>query len=93
MKKELKPIPKFKSEDQERAFWAAADTSDYFNFAKAEPAIFPNLNPAKQRISLRMPAWLVDGLKSLANQRDVPYQSLTKMFLAERVKKELARTP
>ena len=92
MKKELKPIPKFKSEDQERAFWAAADTSDYFNFAKAEPAIFPNLNPAKQRISLRMPAWLIDSLKSLANQRDVPYQSLTKMFLAERVKKELTRT-
>lgn len=90
MKKKLKPIPKFKNEDQERAFWAAADASDYFDFAKAEPAIFPNLKPARQRISLRMPAWLINGLKSLANQRDIPYQSLTKIFLAERVKEELA---
>ncbi len=90
MKKEFKSIPKFKSEEQERAFWAKAETSDYFDFTKAEPVIFPNLKPARCRVSLRVPTWLIDSLKSLANERDVPYQSLTKMFLADRVKKELA---
>lgn len=93
MSKRLKPIPKFKSEDEEREFWATADTSEYFDFAKAERVIFPNLKPTTQKISLRMPSRLLARLKSIANERDVPYQSLMKMFLSERVREELRPLP
>ena len=90
MKKKLKPIPKFKNEDEERDFWATADTSEYFDWSKAESIIFPNLKPTTQSISLRLPAYLLARIKELANSRDVPYQSLMKIFLAERVEKELS---
>jgi len=89
MKKKFKPIPKFKTEDDERDFWAKADSSDYFDWSKAEEVIFPNLHPSTKSISLRLPEWLLARLKELANFRDVPYQSLIKIFLADRVKKEL----
>lgn len=89
MKKRLKPIPKFKNEDEEREFWATADTSEYFDWSKAEEVIFPNLRPSTQSISLRLPQYLLARIKQLANFRDVPYQSLMKIFLAERVEKEL----
>jgi len=89
MKKKLKPIPKFKNEDQERDFWATAETSQYFNWDKAEEVIFPNLKPTTKTISLRLPQYLLYRIKELANAKDVPYQSLMKIFLAERVKKEL----
>lgn len=89
MKKKLKPIPKFKNEDEEREFWATADTSDYFDWDKAEEVIFPNLKPSTKSISLRLPEHLLARIKELANARDVPYQSLMKIFLAERVEKEL----
>lgn len=89
MKKKLKPIPKFKSEDEEREFWATADTSEYFDWSKAEEVIFPNLKPSTESISLRLPAALLARIKQLANVRDVPYQSLMKIFLAERVSQEL----
>lgn len=87
--KNLKPIPKFKNEDEERSFWAAADTSEYFDWSKAQPVIFPNLKPSTESISLRLTSILLARIKELANKKDVPYQSLIKMFLSERVEKEL----
>lgn len=89
MNKKLKPIPRFKSEDAEREFWAKADTSAYFDWDKAESVIFPNLKPTTKSISLRLPDYLLSRIKEIANSRDVPYQSLMKMFLADRVEKEL----
>lgn len=89
MKKKLKTIPKFKTEDEERDFWATADTSEYFDWSKAERVIFPNLKPSTQSISLRLPENLLARIKELANQRDVPYQSLMKIFLAEKVQQML----
>lgn len=89
MKKKFKPIPKFKSEDKERDFWATADTSEYFDWSKAERVVFPNLRPSTKTISLRLPESLLAYIKSLANKRDVPYQSLMKIFLAERVEREM----
>ncbi len=89
--KRLKPIPDFESEGDERAFWETHDTSDYVDWTRASIGIFPNLKPSTETISLRLPASLLAELKVLANKRDVPYQSLLKMFLAERVGRELAR--
>lgn len=89
MKKRFKRIPKFKNEDEERDFWATADTTEYFDWSKAEEVIFPNLRPSTESISLRLPAYLLARIKQLANFKDVPYQSLIKIFLAERVAKEL----
>ena len=88
-KKKLKPIPKFKNEDEERDFWATADTPEYFDWDKAEEVIFPNLKPTTKKISIRLPEHLLWRIKELANAKDVPYQSLMKIFLAERVQKEL----
>lgn len=88
MKKKLKLIPKFKDEDAERDFWATHDLTDYFDMYKAEEVIFPNLKPSTETISLRLPQYLLARIKQLANSKDVPYQSLIKIFLAERVKRE-----
>jgi predicted DNA binding CopG/RHH family protein len=85
MKKILKQIPKFKNEDEERDFWAKADSSKYFDWSKAEEVIFPNLKPSTESISLRLPSILLANIKQLANKKDVPYQSLMKIFLAEKV--------
>ena len=90
--KSLKKIPKFKGEDAERSFWAKTDTSKYFDWNKAQRALFPNLKPTTELISLRVPKYLLARIKELANLRDVPYQSLIKVFLAERVKRELGGT-
>ena len=87
--KKLKTIPTFKNEDEERDFWATHDLTDYFDMSKAERVVFPNLKSTTQSISLRLPEWLLAHLKELANKRDVPYQSLMKMFLAERVEREI----
>jgi predicted DNA binding CopG/RHH family protein len=84
MKKNLKPIPKFKTEAAERRFWEAHDSSRYVDWSKAKPARFPNLKPSTQAISLRLPASLLDDIKIEANKRDVPYQSLIKVWLAEK---------
>lgn len=89
MKKKLKPIPKFATEDEERDFWATADSAEYFDWSKAEEVIFPNLKPSTETISLRLPQYLLARIKELANSKDVPYQSLMKIFLAERVEREL----
>lgn len=92
MKKQLKSIPKFKTEDEERNFWAVNDLTDYFDVSKAESVIFPNLKPSTETISIRLPQYLLARIKQLANSKDVPYQSLIKVFLAERVERELKST-
>jgi predicted DNA binding CopG/RHH family protein len=89
MRKKFKKIPRFKTEDEEREFWATADSSEYFDWSKAERVIFPNLKHSTKSISLRLPEYLIARIKQLANSMDVPYQSLIKVFLAERVEKEL----
>jgi len=88
MKKQLKPISQFKNEGTEREFWASADTSQYFDYESAEQVMFPNLKPSATSISLRLPESLLYEIKVLANKRDVPYQSMMKMWLADRVKDE-----
>lgn len=89
MKKKFKSIPKFKNEDEERDFWAKADSSEYFDWSKAEEVIFPNLKPSTEHISLRLPEYLLARIKELANKKDVPYQSLIKIFLSDRIEQEL----
>lgn len=84
-----KPIPKLKNEDTEREFWASHDSTDFIDWRKGRRVMLPNLKPTSQTISLRMPKLMLDRLKTLANKRDVPYQSLLKMFVAERLKSEL----
>lgn len=75
-----KPIPEFTSEDDERAFWAETDSTDYLDWSNAERAIFPRLKPSTKTISLRLPELMLAELRMLANKRDVPYQSLIKLF-------------
>lgn len=87
--KKLKKIPAFKSEDEEREFWATHDSTQYIDMSKAERVIFPNLKPTTKAISIRMPIHVVEKLKMLANKKDVPYQSLLKMFLSEKIEEEL----
>jgi predicted DNA binding CopG/RHH family protein len=83
-----KRLPRFRSEDAERDFWAEHDVLDYFDWEQAVPGTFPALRPSTTTISLRLPDALLEELKALANERDVPYQSLLKVFLAERVARE-----
>jgi predicted DNA binding CopG/RHH family protein len=83
-----KTLPEFKSEDQERKFWATADSTQYFNWPSAKREKFVNLKPSLRTISIRLPKAMIEDLKTLANQRDVPYQSLLKVFLAERLAQE-----
>ncbi len=89
MKKKLKKLPEFKSEKEEFNFWAKNDSTDYVDYEKGKKVLFPNLEPSTRTISLRLPESLIAYLKVLANKRDVPYQSLMKMFLMERVTQEL----
>ena len=81
----LKPIPAFKSEAEERKFWETHDSADYIDWSKAERVRFPNLKPSTTAISIRLPLGLLEQIKIAANKRDVPYQSLIKMWLAEKV--------
>ena len=83
-----KPIPRFRSEAEERAFWETHDVTEFADFTEATEGTFPNLKLSTETISLRLPVGLLAELKTLANQRDVPYQSLLKVFLAERIAKE-----
>ena len=83
-----KKIPHFKNEDDEREFWATHDSTDYIDWSKAKRVVFPNLKPSVRSISLRLPESMLEGLKVLANKKDVPYQSLMKIFLSERIEKE-----
>jgi predicted DNA binding CopG/RHH family protein len=85
MKKRLKPIPEFASEAEEREFWLTHDSTEYVDWSKAERVAFPNLKPSTQSISLRLPVSLLERIKIEANKRDVPYQSLMKVWLTEKV--------
>lgn len=89
MKKKFKAIPKFKNEDEERNFWAKADSSEYFDWDKAEEVVFPNLKPTTRSISLRIPEWLIDRVKEKANEINVPYQSLIKQYIKQGVMSNL----
>jgi len=82
MPKKLK-VPKFKSEEEERAFWAQIDLSDYFNSADFESVSFPNLKPTSRPISIRLPEAMLLHLKEQANEINVPYQSLIKQYIAK----------
>lgn len=84
-----KQIPEFKSEDEEREFWAEHDSAEYVDWSKADLAVFPNLKPSTKTISLRMSESMLAELKMLAHKWDVPYQSLIKVFLQERLDREL----
>jgi predicted DNA binding CopG/RHH family protein len=86
--RKLKTVATFSSEAEERRFWETHDTTEYVDWSRARVASFPDLRPSTETISLRVPAGLLAELKVLANQRDVPYQSLMKVFLAERVARE-----
>ena len=86
-----KPLPDFETEDEERNFWATHDSTEYVDWSRAERVVFPNLKPSTKTISLRLPESMLDELKTLANQRDVPYQSLIKVFLRERIDSERRR--
>jgi predicted DNA binding CopG/RHH family protein len=83
-----KAKPAFRNEAEERRFWETHDSTEYVDWSSARRVRFPNLKPSTETISLRLPAGLLADLKVLANQRDVPYQSLLKMFLADRVARE-----
>ena len=87
-----KSLPKSQSEDQEREFWSKSDSTDYVDWSGARPLVLPNLKPSLRTISLRLPEHMLAELKLLANKRDVPYQSLLKLFLAERLEAELQRS-
>ena len=89
MKKKLKEIPDFKNEAEEREFWHTHDSTEYIDWGKAEVAIFPNLKPTTRTISLRLSGSMLNKIRLIANKRDVPYQSLIKMFLTERIDEEL----
>lgn len=89
MKKERK-IPHFKNEEAERKFWVSRDSTRYINWSKGKRVKFPELKPSEKAISIRMPRFLIEELKILSHKRGMPYQSLLKEFLAERVEKELS---
>jgi predicted DNA binding CopG/RHH family protein len=84
-----KNIPKFKSEKEERQFWQKADSTEYIDWSDAEEVVFSRLKPSTKTISIRLPESMIEELKLLANKRDVPYQSLLKIFLSERIDSEL----
>jgi predicted DNA binding CopG/RHH family protein len=86
--KKLKKIPKFRSETEERNFWQKNDTSDFIDWKKAERISFPNLKPSVRSISLRLPESMLNDLKVIANKKDIPYQSLMKIFISEKIKEE-----
>lgn len=92
MRNKIKTIPKFKNEEEEADFWATHDTTDYFDINKAviNPT-FPNLKPSTRTITIRVPQALLDSLKMMANKKDVPYQSLVKVFLDEKVREEFGQ--
>ena len=85
MSKQLKKIPSFKSESAEKAFWEKHDSTAYVDWKKSQLAAFPNLKPSTKTISLRLPQHLLDSIKAAANARDVPYQSLIKVWLQEKL--------
>jgi predicted DNA binding CopG/RHH family protein len=88
----LKNIPNFNNEDEEREFWSKEDSTKYLDWKKSKPIYFSKLKPSTKTISLRLPEYLLDELRIIANKRDVPYQSLIKIYLKERIDSELKKT-
>jgi len=86
-----KKIPEFRSEEEEFDFWSKADSTEYVDWSKADRTRLPNLKPTLRTISIRLPVSMVEDLKVLAHRRDVPYQSLLKMYLADRIEQERKR--
>lgn len=89
--KKLKPIPRFKTEDEERNFWAVHDSTDYIDWSKAKLAVFPNLKLTRRPISLRITESLLNEIKVIANKKDMPYQTLMKQYLLDAVEKDFHR--
>src|ERR1700689_1108364 len=87
-RKSMKTLSKFQNEDAERKFWSTADSTEYLDWSRGSRSKPVKLNPSSRTISLRLPVAMIEDLKLLANQRDVPYQSLLKVFLAERLAQE-----
>lgn len=85
MKKQLKTIPHFANEKEEQLFWEQNDSSDYLDWNKETKIVMPNLKPTTKTISLRLPQHMLDSIKSAAHARDVPYQSLIKVWLQEKL--------
>ena len=86
-----KKMPMFDTEEQERKFWKTYDSTDYIDWDEAEEVTLPKLKPSTKTISIRLPESLLEELKVLANKRDVPYQSLLKIYLSERIDSEIRR--
>ena len=89
MKKKIKEIPRFKSEKEEREFWEQHDSADYVDWEHGRRVSFPALKPRLKSISIRLPESMIEQLKVLANKKDVPYQSLVKIYLSEKVREEM----
>ena len=89
VKRRMRKIPKFRNEDQERDFWASHDSTEFVDWRQAKRVKLPNLRPTTRTISIRLPESMIDRLKVLANKRDIPYQSLLKMFVADKIEEEL----
>jgi predicted DNA binding CopG/RHH family protein len=86
---QAKKIPEFQNEAEERLFWQKQDSSEYIDWSDAENVVMPNLKPSTRSISIRLPESMIEELKVIANKRDVPYQSLLKIFISERIDAEL----
>ena len=91
MKPIKKKLPKFKNEEEERAFWETHDSTEYVSWEAGRRVLFPNLRPSVKTISLRLPVSMLEALKFLAHKQDVPYQSLLKIYLADRIREELKK--
>lgn len=89
VKQRIRKIPKFENEDQERDFWASHDSTDLVDWRQAERVKLPNLRPTTRTISIRLPEPMIERLKVLANKRDIPYQALLKIFVADKIEEEL----
>ena len=87
--KNQKKIPKFKSDKEERDFWAKSDSIEYIDWSRSEKVLYPDLKPSVRSISIRLPEMMIKELKQQANKRDIPYQSLIKMYLQERIENEI----
>lgn len=90
--KKFKKMPKFKSEKEEFEFWSTHDSTEYLDWSKAKRAVFPNLHPSSKSVPIRFPVSLLERLKTLAHKRHIAYQSLIKMFLFDRVQKEIDKS-
>jgi len=90
MSKNLKKIPKFKNETAEQKFWAENNSTDFIDWSGGQRVSFPNLKPSLKSISIRLPEAMIEQLKVIANKKDVPYQSLVKIYLSEKLKEELS---